>query len=152
MGTFIYKAKDGPDRTVEGELEVEAFLYDLERQRLLGGYRVQGRDQQQAEGMLRDAVNLQDAGAQLLVLECVPQLLAAEITRALDIPVIGIGAGRETDAQVLVLQDVLGITPGQPPRFVHDFMKDADSIADAIRAYVKAVKSGAFPSEEHCFS
>ena len=118
----------------------------------LGGYRVQGRDQQQAERMLRDAVNLQDAGAQLLVLECVPQLLAAEITRALDIPVIGIGAGRETDAQVLVLQDVLGITPGQPPRFVHDFMKDADSIADAIRAYVKAVKSGAFPSEEHCFS
>ena len=102
--------------------------------------------------MLRDAMNLQDAGAQLLVLECVPQLLAAEITRALDIPVIGIGAGRETDAQVLVLQDVLGITPGQPPRFVHDFMKDADSIADAIRAYVKAVKSGAFPSEEHCFS
>ena len=118
----------------------------------LGGYRVQGRDQQQAERMLRDAMNLQDAGAQLLVLECVPQLLAAEITRALDIPVIGIGAGRETDAQVLVLQDVLGITPGQPPRFVHDFMKDADSIADAIRAYVKAVKSGAFPSEEHCFS
>ena len=118
----------------------------------LGGYRVQGRDQQQAERMLRDAMNLQDAGAQLLVLECVPQLLAAEITRARDIPVIGIGAGRETDAQVLVLQDVLGITPGQPPRFVHDFMKDADSIADAIRAYVKAVKSGAFPSEEHCFS
>jgi 3-methyl-2-oxobutanoate hydroxymethyltransferase len=118
----------------------------------LGGYRVQGRDEHQAEGMLRDAMNLQEAGAQLLVLECVPRLLAAEITRALKIPVIGIGAGPETDAQVLVLQDVLGITPGQPPRFVHDFMKDADSIEDAVRAYVKAVKSGAFPTEEHCFT
>jgi 3-methyl-2-oxobutanoate hydroxymethyltransferase len=118
----------------------------------LGGYRVQGRDQQQAEAMLRDAMNLQHAGAQLLVLECVPQLLAAEITRALDIPVIGIGAGRETDAQVLVLQDVLGITPGDPPRFVHNFMEEAGNIEDAVRAYVKAVKSGAFPTEEHCFS
>jgi 3-methyl-2-oxobutanoate hydroxymethyltransferase len=118
----------------------------------LGGYRVQGRDQQQAEGMLRDAVNLQDAGAQLLVLECVPQLLAAEITRALDIPVIGIGAGPQTDAQVLVLQDVLGITQGRQPKFVQNFMKDADSIEDAIRAYVDAVRSGAFPAAEHCFS
>lgn len=118
----------------------------------LGGYRVQGRGQHQAEVMLRDARNLQDAGAQLLVLECVPELLAAEISRALDIPVIGIGAGRETDAQVLVLQDVLGITPGQVPKFVHNFMKEADSIEDAIRAYVKAVKSGTFPTEEHCFS
>ncbi len=118
----------------------------------LGGYRVQGRDQRQAEGMLRDAMNLQDAGAQLLVLECVPQLLAAEITRALDIPVIGIGAGRDTDAQVLVLQDVLGITPGRAPKFVQNFMQDADSIEDAIRSYVKAVKSGTFPAEEHCFS
>lgn len=118
----------------------------------LGGYRVQGRDQRQAEGMLRDAMNLQDAGAQLLVLECVPQLLAAEITRALDIPVIGIGAGRDTDAQVLVLQDVLGITPGRAPKFVQNFMQDADSIEDALRSYVKAVKSGTFPAEEHCFS
>jgi 3-methyl-2-oxobutanoate hydroxymethyltransferase len=118
----------------------------------LGGYRVQGRDQQQAEGMLRDAVNLQDAGAQLLVLECVPQLLATEITRALDIPVIGIGAGPQTDAQVLVLQDVLGITPGQQPKFVQNFMKDAVSIEDAIRAYVEAVRSGTFPAAEHCFS
>ena len=102
--------------------------------------------------MLRDAMNLQDAGAQLLVLECVPQLLAAEITRALDIPVIGIGAGRDTDAQVLVLQDVLGITPGRAPKFVQNFMQDADSIEDALRSYVKAVKSGTFPAEEHCFS
>jgi 3-methyl-2-oxobutanoate hydroxymethyltransferase len=118
----------------------------------LGGYRVQGREQHQAEDMLRDATNLQHAGAQMLVLECVPQILAAEITRALDIPVIGIGAGGETDAQVLVLQDVLGITPGKPPRFVHNFMKDADTIEGAIRAYVDAVRSGTFPAEEHCFS
>jgi 3-methyl-2-oxobutanoate hydroxymethyltransferase len=118
----------------------------------LGGYRVQGREQHQAEDMLRDATNLQHAGAQMQVLECVPQILAAEITRALDIPVIGIGAGGETDAQVLVLQDVLGITPGKPPRFVHNFMKDADTIEGAIRAYVDAVRSGTFPAEEHCFS
>lgn len=118
----------------------------------LGGYRVQGRDHYQADEMLRDAINLQNAGAQLLVLECVPQLLAAEITQALDIPVIGIGAGKETDAQVLVLQDVLGITPDHTPKFVRDFMQDANSIEDAIRAYVSAVKDGSFPAEEHCFT
>jgi 3-methyl-2-oxobutanoate hydroxymethyltransferase len=118
----------------------------------LGGYRVQGRDHHQADDMLRDAMNLQNAGARLLVLECVPQLLAAEITRALDIPVIGIGAGADTDAQVLVLQDVLGITPGKAPKFVRNFMDGADNIEDAIRAYVDAVKNGAFPSAEHCFT
>jgi 3-methyl-2-oxobutanoate hydroxymethyltransferase len=118
----------------------------------LGGYLVQGRDQQQADEMLQDAMSLQDAGAQLLVLECVPQLLATEITRALDIPVIGIGAGAETDAQVLVLQDILGITPGKPPKFVHNFMQDADTIEDAVRMYVHAVKSGSFPTADHCFT
>ena len=86
------------------------------------------------------------------MLECVPQMLAAEITRALEIPVIGIGAGKETDAQVLVLQDVLGITPGKAPKFVRNFMDGADNIEDAIRAYVDAVKNGAFPSAEHCFT
>ena len=118
----------------------------------LGGYRVQGRDHHHADEMLRDAINLQQAGARLLVLECVPQILAAEITRAVEIPVIGIGAGKETDAQVLVLQDVLGITPGQVPRFAHDFMQGADSIEDAISAYVAAVKAGTFPAAEHCFT
>lgn len=118
----------------------------------LGGYLVQGRNQQQADEMLRDAMNLQNAGAQLLVLECVPQILATEITRALDIPVIGIGAGRETDAQVLVLQDILGITRGKLPKFVHNFMEDADNIEEAIRRYVKAVKSGSFPTADHCFT
>jgi 3-methyl-2-oxobutanoate hydroxymethyltransferase len=118
----------------------------------LGGYRVQGRDHHEADEMLRDAINLQNAGARLLVLECVPQLLASEITKALEIPVIGIGAGKGTDAQVLVLQDVLGITPGHTPKFVRDFMQGADSIEDAIRAYVSAVRDGSFPAEEHCFA
>jgi 3-methyl-2-oxobutanoate hydroxymethyltransferase len=118
----------------------------------LGGYRVQGRDHHEADEMLRDAINLQQAGAQLLVLECVPQMLAAEITRALEIPVIGIGAGKETDAQVLVLQDVLGITPGKAPKFVRSFMQGADSIGDAISAYVAAVREGSFPAAEHCFT
>ncbi|MEJ2309537.1 MAG: 3-methyl-2-oxobutanoate hydroxymethyltransferase [Gammaproteobacteria bacterium] len=118
----------------------------------LGGYRVQGRDHHEADEMLRDAINLQQAGAQLLVLECVPQMLAAEITRALEIPVIGIGAGKETDAQVLVLQDVLGITPGQTPKFVRSFMQGANSIQDAISAYVAAVREGSFPAAEQCFT
>jgi 3-methyl-2-oxobutanoate hydroxymethyltransferase len=117
----------------------------------LGGYKVQGRDNKSAERILADAHELQEAGAQLLVLECVPEPLAREISLALDIPVIGIGAGRGCDGQVLVLHDMLGITPGKAPRFSHDFMADADSIEGAIRAYVEAVHRGSFPAEEHCF-
>ena len=117
----------------------------------LGGYRVQGREDAEASKMLEDAAELQKAGAQMLVLECVPRILAAEITAMLDIPVIGIGAGPETDGQVLVIYDMLGITPGKPPRFVKDFMNVADSIPEAVAAYVKEVKAGVFPQAEHCF-
>jgi 3-methyl-2-oxobutanoate hydroxymethyltransferase len=117
----------------------------------LGGYRVQGRDPAQADAMLRDAEALQGAGADVLLLECVPAALAARITSLVDIPVIGIGAGPHCDAQVLVLYDMLGITPGKRPRFSRDFLEEAGSITAAVEAYVAAVKSGSFPGPEHTF-
>ena len=118
----------------------------------LGGYRVQGRDQETAQQMINDAVLLQDAGASIILLECVPAILAKEITLALDVPVIGIGAGADTDAQVLVLHDMLGITPGRSPKFVKNFMADADSIEAAVQQYVAEVKAGSFPAQEHGFA
>ncbi len=118
----------------------------------LGGYRVQGRGEHEGERILKDAVALQQAGAQMLVLECVPSVLAAEITQALDIPVIGIGAGPDTDGQVLVLYDMLGITLRGKPSFVHDFLADKGSISEALSAYVRSVKEGRFPGPEHTFS
>ena len=117
----------------------------------LGGYRVQGRGRGEAAAMVEDASLLARAGADLLVLECVPPLLAEEISKAVDIPVIGIGAGGATDGQVLVLHDLLGATE-RPPRFAKDFLTGcADGIPGALRAYVEAVKSGAFPAPEHSF-
>ncbi|MEN8214075.1 MAG: 3-methyl-2-oxobutanoate hydroxymethyltransferase [Pseudomonadota bacterium] len=118
----------------------------------LGGYHVQGNSDKRASQMLRDARDLQSAGAQLLVLECIPALLASEITHSLEIPVIGIGAGAETDAQVLVLQDVLGLTAGHVPKFVRNFMEPGGTIQEAVSAYVGAVKDGSFPTAEHCFT
>ncbi len=117
----------------------------------LGGYKVQGREQAAAEGIRTDALALAQAGASLLVLEAVPVELAATITRELDIPTIGIGAGTDTDGQVLVLQDMLGIYPRPSPKFSRNFMTGADSIEAAIRAYVAAVKSRTFPGPEHSF-
>jgi len=115
-----------------------------------GGYRVQGRTPKEAKSILADAVEIQDAGASLLVLECIPAPLAADITRKLDIPVIGIGAGPGTDAQVLVLHDLLGLS-AHTPRFVEDFMQGRGSIAEALSAFVQAVKSGAYPRPEHSY-
>lgn len=116
----------------------------------LGGYRVQGRDAAVAQQMLEDAQALQDAGADLLVLECVPVALAAQITQALHIPTIGIGAGRACDGQVLVLHDMLGISP-KAPRFSHDFTGGGTTIPQAVAAYVQAVKAATFPADQHCF-
>lgn len=117
----------------------------------LGGYRVQGRDPQQARAMLEEAKLLEAAGASLLLLECVPRALAKTITEALSIPVIGIGAGPDTDAQVLVLHDILGISPIKP-RFVKNFLSDSDDgIQGAMRGFVREVKDGSFPAAEHCF-
>jgi len=117
----------------------------------LGGYRVQGRDRQSALKMIEDAKKLEDAGASMLLLECVPTLLAEEITRNVEIPVIGIGAGHHTDAQVLVMHDMLGITPGRRPKFVKDFMAEAESIEQAFRLYGDQVRAGTFPGPEHGF-
>ena len=111
----------------------------------LGGWRVQGRDEAGAATLLRQARELQDAGASMLVLELVPATLATQVTQALDIPVIGIGAGPGCSGQVLVLHDLLGVSPGKPARFVRNFMEGAASAQDAVRAYVNAVKSGSFP-------
>jgi 3-methyl-2-oxobutanoate hydroxymethyltransferase len=116
----------------------------------LGGYRVQGREQAAADRLRADARAVQDAGADLLVFECVPSALAAEITAELAIPTIGIGAGPGCDGQILVLHDMLGINSGhRRPRFVRDFLGQGGSVAGALEAYVKAVKAGEFPTAEH---
>jgi 3-methyl-2-oxobutanoate hydroxymethyltransferase len=117
----------------------------------LGGYRVQGRASEQAEILKQDANALAEAGAGLLVLECVPSELAATIARSVSIPVIGIGAGVEVDGQVLVLYDVLGISSGHRPRFVRDFMADAGSVDSALAAFVTAVRERSFPAPEHSY-
>jgi len=118
----------------------------------LGGYRVQGSDAVAAAAMLEDAQAMQAAGADVLLLECVPATLAAQISHTVDIPVIGIGAGPDCDGQVLVLYDMLGITPGKRPRFSKDFLHGHDGIQAAVAAYVEAVKSGAYPGPEHCYA
>ena len=118
----------------------------------IGGYRVQGRDDAAADKMLKDALVLRDAGADLMLLECVPESLAAKITDALDIPVIGIGAGADCDGQILVLYDILDISFGIRPKFSKNFMASSGSIEEAIQQYVSAVKNKAFPAAEHVFS
>jgi 3-methyl-2-oxobutanoate hydroxymethyltransferase len=114
----------------------------------LGGFRVQARDEAGARQLLADARALQDAGAQLLVIECVPSGLGQQVSAQLDIPVIGIGAGAGCDGQVLVMHDMLGLG-GRAPKFVANFMQQADTIEGAFEAYVQAVKEKRFPSGEH---
>lgn len=118
----------------------------------LGGYKVQGKQADKATRMIEDAKLLEQAGADLLLLECVPASLAEIITKEVRIPVIGIGAGNVTDGQVLVMHDMLGITSGHRPKFVKNFMAGATSIQDAFQRYHQAVKSGEFPAAEHSFS
>ncbi|TVQ87563.1 MAG: 3-methyl-2-oxobutanoate hydroxymethyltransferase [Chromatiaceae bacterium] len=115
----------------------------------LGGYRYQGRDAAGAARIRADALALQEAGAALLVLECVPAELAAALAAELAIPVIGIGAGNRCDGQVLVLYDILGLTPGRPPRFSKDFMAGRGNITEAVAAYAAEVRAGVFPGPEH---
>ncbi len=117
----------------------------------LGGYRVQGRDPNQAKSMIDEALILQDAGASFILLECVPHQLGQTITEKLDVPVIGIGAGPDTDGQIMVLHDLLGLYPGRPAKFVKNFLTDSTDIQSAIAAYVHAVKSITFPAPEHCY-
>jgi len=118
----------------------------------IGGFKVQGRDQAQAEQMLEDAVALEQAGADILLLECVPNELGQAVRDAVTVPVIGIGAGPGVDGQILVLYDMLGITQGRLPRFVRNFMQPGGSPSEALQAYVAAVKDRTYPAPEHCFS
>jgi 3-methyl-2-oxobutanoate hydroxymethyltransferase len=117
----------------------------------LGGYRVQGKETAAAEKLIEDAAALEQAGAGMIVLEAVPALLAAEITAQLTVPAIGIGAGAACSGQVLVLHDMLDIYPGKKARFVKNYMQGADSIAEAVANYVREVKDGSFPAQEHSF-
>ena len=121
----------------------------------LGGYKVQGREQSAADIILKDAQALQSVGVEMIVLECIPQQLAKRITDEVDIITIGIGAGVNCSGQVLVLYDLLGITPGKRPKFSKDFLAELEgdvSIPAAISAYVKAVKGLDFPTEAHSFN
>jgi 3-methyl-2-oxobutanoate hydroxymethyltransferase len=116
-----------------------------------GGFRVQGREATAAERMIRDAKALEAAGADIVLLECVPAALGKAVTVELRVPVIGIGAGPHVDGQILVLYDVLDITTGRKPRFVRNFMEGAGNNLQALKNYVKAVKSGEYPAPEHNF-
>ncbi len=118
----------------------------------IGGFMVQGRDENQARQMVEDARALQDAGADILLLECVPNEVGRAVRDTVSVPVIGIGAGPEVDGQILVLYDILGITQGRLPKFVKNFMIDAESPLDACERYVRAVKERSYPGPEHCFS
>lgn len=117
----------------------------------LGGYKVQGKTDAQAQQLKADALALQEAGAAMVLMEMVPAKLAAEITQSLSVPTIGIGAGVGTSGQVLVVYDMLSVYPGKKARFVKNFMAGAGSIQGAIEAYVTAVKNQSFPAEEHAF-
>ncbi|MGC5410610.1 3-methyl-2-oxobutanoate hydroxymethyltransferase, partial [Streptomyces sp. DT225] len=112
---------------------------------------VQGRGEEAAQQMLRDAKAVQDAGAFAVVLELVPAELAAEVTRTLHIPTIGIGAGPETDAQVLVYTDMVGLTGGKVPRFTKQYADLRQILGDAAKAYAQEVVGGTFPAPEHTF-
>ncbi|HDM8240424.1 3-methyl-2-oxobutanoate hydroxymethyltransferase [Vibrio campbellii] len=116
---------------------------------IFGGYKVQGRDQEKADRMVKDALALQEAGAQIVLLECVPAELAARITQVLDVPVIGIGAGNVTDGQILVMHDMFGISANYMPKFSKNFLAETGDMRKAVAQYMAEVENGAFPDEAH---
>ena len=117
-----------------------------------GGFRVQGREQTAADQMLHDAKLLESAGADVVLLECIPASLGARITQELQVPVIGIGAGPDTDGQILVMYDLLDITSGPKPKFAKNFMAGVDSPLAALKNYGEAVRNRSYPAPEHCFA
>ena len=118
----------------------------------LGGYRVQGRNPEQGQGIIDEAKILQDAGAGIILVECVPRDLGKKIAESLEVPVIGIGAGAGTDGQILVWHDLLGLYPDKTPKFVKNFLADNTSgIQGALKDYVSQVKRGAFPDDMHSY-
>ncbi|AQW58614.1 3-methyl-2-oxobutanoate hydroxymethyltransferase [Vibrio owensii] len=116
---------------------------------IFGGYKVQGRDQEKADRMVKDALALQEAGAQIVLLECVPAELADRITQVLDVPVIGIGAGNVTDGQILVMHDMFGISANYMPKFSKNFLAETGDMRKAVAQYMADVESGAFPDAAH---
>jgi len=116
---------------------------------IFGGYKVQGRDQEQADRMVRDAIALQEAGAQIILLECVPADLAERITQIIEVPVIGIGAGNVTDGQILVMHDMFGISANYMPKFSKNFLAETGDMQKAVAAYIADVEAGRFPDEAH---
>lgn len=148
-GTWL---SDSINQLVERGIPVCAHLgLTPQSVNVFGGYRVQGRTPKEAKTILADAVEIQDAGASVLLLECVPAPLAADISAKLDIPVIGIGAGPDTDAQVLVLHDMLGLSE-KTAKFVQNFMAHESSVQGALKAFVAAVKAGEYPKPEHTYN
>ncbi len=119
---------------------------------VFGGFKVQGREQSQADKMVAEAKALEAAGIQLLVLECIPESLGKAISEAVSVPTIGIGAGRDTDGQILVMHDALGISCSYMPKFSRNFLKDTGDIKGAIELYIEEVSAGNFPGEDHIFS
>src|SRR5690554_241838 len=119
---------------------------------VIGGYRVQGKDPAHADKLINEGLQLQAAGAQLLVVECIPASLGKRFSETLDIPVIGIGAGADTDGQILVMHDMLGMNADYLPKFTRNFLAGQDGLNAAVQAYVAAVKNGSFPGPEHTFS
>ena len=118
---------------------------------IFGGYKIQGRSEEQARKLLNDAQALQEAGACMIVLECIPAELAKEITRKLRIPTIGIGAGNDTDGQILVMHDAFGITPGHTPKFARNFLQESGNFTDAVKLYLSEVQNGNFPNDSQSF-
>ncbi|MCG3862740.1 MULTISPECIES: 3-methyl-2-oxobutanoate hydroxymethyltransferase [unclassified Photobacterium] len=118
---------------------------------IFGGYKVQGRDIDKADEMVKDAILLKNAGAQIIVLECVPASLAERITKAVEIPVIGIGAGNSTDGQILVMHDMFGISANYMPKFSKNFLTETGDMRAAVTKYIKDVETGEFPGSQHTF-
>ncbi|MGY0614249.1 3-methyl-2-oxobutanoate hydroxymethyltransferase [Vibrio sp. FJH11] len=116
---------------------------------IFGGYKVQGRDQEKADRMVKDALALQEAGAQIILLECVPASLAERITQLLDVPVIGIGAGNVTDGQILVMHDMFGISANYMPKFSKNFLAETGDMRKAVAKYMEDVANGVFPDDAH---
>ena len=158
-GAMMVKLEGG-----QGQLEVVSYLarHDIpvcahlglkpQSVHKIGGFRVQGREADAERRMVEDAKALEEAGADIVLLECVPNRIGRLVGAALAVPVIGIGAGPDVDGQILVLYDVLGITRGKTPRFVRNFMAGQDSALDGLESYVRAVKEREYPAEEHCFA
>ncbi|XYB75936.1 3-methyl-2-oxobutanoate hydroxymethyltransferase [Vibrio parahaemolyticus] len=116
---------------------------------IFGGYKIQGRDQEKADRMVKDALALQEVGAQIVLLECVPAELAERITKVLDVPVIGIGAGNVTDGQILVMHDMFGISANYMPKFSKNFLAETGDMRKAVAKYIEDVANGVFPDDAH---